>query len=417
MTAARHYNSRGDSHGSPRAPKRNRLRIVVTRTCRYLRVFATSLGSLLVIGFDGASAQGDNTQALQTVRSEIRLLEDRLASQQAEREGGLLALKEAELRSAAAAGALREVRERLVAQLARQQVLQEDTRQAGARLDRERGALAEQVLMSYVAGRQEMLKLLLNQGSPSRLGRMVVYYDYLNRARSQRLDAVEVEIETSMRLGTESALVARDLRRLEQTQTDELNVLESSRTERLSVLATLERDLATSGGKMRQLRGEEQRLGELLAGLENSLERFPPEAEGDFPRVRGELAWPVSGSLVSDFGQARAGGQLRWNGVVVGAPGGTPVRAVHYGRVAYADWLPGLGLLIILDHGDGYMSLYGHNGALLRESGAWVAPGEVIAFVGDTGGQTQTALYFEIRQNGEPIDPHPWMGRDLGAVR
>jgi septal ring factor EnvC (AmiA/AmiB activator) len=85
--------------------------------------------------------------------------------------------------------------------------------------------------------------------------------------------------------------------------------------------------------------------------------------------------------------------------------------------VAYADWLPGLGLLIILDHGDGYMSLYGHNGALLRESGAWVAPGEVIAFVGDTGGQTQTALYFEIRQNGEPIDPHPWMSRDLGAVR
>lgn len=417
MTAARHYNSRGDSHGSPRAPKRNRLRIVVTRTCRYLRVFATSLGSLLVIGFDGASAQGDNTQALQTVRSEIRLLEDRLASQQAEREGGLLALKEAELRSAAAAGALREVRERLVAQLARQQVLQEDTRQAGARLDRERGALAEQVLMSYVTGRQQMLKLLLNQGSPSRLGRMLVYYDYLNRARSQRLDAVEVEIETSMRLGTESALVARDLRRLEQTQTDELNVLESSRTERLSVLATLEQDLATSGGKMRQLRGEEQRLGELLAGLENSLERFPPEAEGDFPRVRGELAWPVSGSLVSDFGQARAGGQLRWNGVVVGAPGGTPVRAVHYGRVAYADWLPGLGLLIILDHGDGYMSLYGHNGALLRESGAWVAPGEVIAFVGDTGGQTQTALYFEIRQNGEPIDPHPWMSRDLGAVR
>ncbi|MEE9571042.1 MAG: peptidoglycan DD-metalloendopeptidase family protein, partial [Gammaproteobacteria bacterium] len=372
----------------------------MTRTFRHFRVFATSLGSLLVIGFDSASAQGDDTQALQTVRSEIRILEDRLAGQQAEREGGLLALKEAELKSATAAGALREVRERLVAQLARQLVLQEDTRLAGVRLDRERGVLAEQVLMSYVAGRQEMLKLLLNQGSPSRLGRMVVYYDYLNRARSQRLDAVEVEIETSTRLATESALVARELRRLEQTQTDELNVLESSRTERLSVLAKLEQDLATSGDEMRQLRGEEQRLRELLAGLENSLERFPLEADGDFPRVRGELAWPISGSLVRDFGQARAGGQLRWNGVVVRAPGGTPVRAVHYGRVAYADWLPGLGLLIIVDHGDGYMSLYGHNEALLRGSGAWVAPGEVIAFVGDSGGQAQTALYFEIRQNG-----------------
>ena len=368
-------------------------------------------------GFDSASAQGDEAQALQTVRSEIRILEDRLASQQAEREGGLLVLKEAELKSAAAARALREVREHLAAQLARQQVLHEDTRLASARLDRERGALAEQVLMSYVAGRQEMLKLLLNQGSPSRLGRMVVYYDYLNRARSQRLDAVEVEIETSTRLATETARVAQELSRLEQTQADELYVLESSKNERRLVLAKLEQDLATSGDEMRQLRGEEQRLGELLARLESSPTGFPLEAVGDFPSVRGELAWPISGSIVSDFGQARAGGRLRWNGVVMGAPGGTPVRAVHYGRVAYADWLPRLGLLIILDHGAGYMSLYGHNEALLKESGAWVARGDIIAHVGDSGGQTQTALYFEIRQDGEPIDPHPWMGRDLSAVR
>ncbi|MEE8237758.1 MAG: peptidoglycan DD-metalloendopeptidase family protein [Gammaproteobacteria bacterium] len=385
-------------------------------TCRQLRIFGLSLGWLLTIGCGGANAQDDGTQALQTLRSEIRLLEDRLASRQAEREVGLLALKEAELGAATAAGALRDVREHLASQLARQQGLREDTRLAGVRLDRERGALAEQVLMSYVAGRQEMLKLLLNQENPARLGRMVVYFDYLNRARSQRLVAVEAEIETSMELATESAQVARELGRLEQMQADELEVLEFSRNERRSVLAKLEQDIATSAGDIRQLRDEEQRLEEIFAELEASVELFPLEGAGSFPSIKGELAWPVSGSLVSDFGQARASGQLRWNGVVVAAPGGTLVRAVYYGRVAYADWLPGLGLLIIVDHGAGYMSLYGHNEALLKASDGWVAPGDVIAHVGDSGGQTRTALYFEIRHNGEPIDPRPWMGRDLGAA-
>ena len=99
--------------------------------------------------------------------------------------------------------------------------------------------------------------------------------------------------------------------------------------------------------------------------------------------------------------------------MVVGAPEGTPVRTVFHGRVAYADWLPGLGLLVVVDHGDGYMSLYGHNEAILKESGDWVTPGEVIAQVGDSGGQSQTALYFEIRQDGEPVDPRPWMGSQL----
>jgi septal ring factor EnvC (AmiA/AmiB activator) len=379
-------------------------------------MFGISLGWSLTIGCEGASAQPDGAQALQTVRSEIRLLEDRLASQQAERDSGLRALKEAELRAAETAGALRDVREDLASQLAREQGLREDTRLAGVRLDRERGALAEQVFMSYVAGRQEMLKLMLNQEDPARLGRMVVYYDYLNRARTRRLVAVEAEIGTSMELATETAQVARELGRLEQAQADELNMLESSRNERRSVLAKLEQDIATSGEEMRQLRDEEQRLGELFLELESPFELFPLEAARGFPSIKGELSWPVSGSLVSDFGQARASGQLTWNGVVVGAPGGTLVRAVYYGRVAYADWLPGLGLLMIVDHGAGYMSLYGHNEALLKRSGAWVAPGDVIAHVGDSGGQTRTALYFEIRLNGEPIDPRPWMVGDLSAM-
>ena len=113
--------------------------------------------------------------------------------------------------------------------------------------------------------------------------------------------------------------------------------------------------------------------------------------------------------MINDYGDARAGDQLKWNGVIMGAPAGTPVRTVYHGRVVYAYWLPGLGLLVIVDHGDAYMSLYGHNETMLKELGDWVAPGEVIAQVGDSGGQSRNALHFEIRRNGEPIDPRPWM--------
>ncbi len=385
-------------------------------TCRYLRIFGLGLGWSFAIGFDNANAQGDEAQALQTVRSEIQVLEDRLASQQVEREGGLLALQEAELKVAASAGALREIRGQLALQQARQQVLLGDTDLANVRLDQERGALAQQVRMSYVGGRQEMLRLLLNQDSAVRLGRMAVYYDYLNRARSRRLDAAVAEIGALTQLVAASAQVARELSRLELTQADELRVVESSRDERRVVLARLKQDIAASGEEIGQLRAEEERLGELVAELERSSESFPLPSGQDFQSSMGQLGWPVSGSLVSDFGQPRAGGQLSWNGVVVAAPGGTPVQAAYYGRVAYADWLPGLGLLIILYHGAGYMSLYGHNEALLKESGDWVVPGDIIAYVGDSGGQSQTALYFEIRQNGEPIDPHPWMSRNLGRA-
>ena len=138
---------------------------------------------------------------------------------------------------------------------------------------------------------------------------------------------------------------------------------------------------------------------------------FPVDADEPFSRLKGKLAWPVQGRVAGDFGQPRGAGPVKWNGVLLEAPAGTPVRAVYHGRVAFADWLQGLGLLVIVDHGGGYMSLYGHNEALLKESGDWVEPGESIAQVGDTGGQARPGLYFEIRLNGEPVNPNPWIAK------
>ncbi len=360
-----------------------------------------------------AMAQSAEEEELEAVRQQIESLEQRLARQHVERDAGQRALRSVELEISASASELGVIREGLGTQRARTRALRQETDGATERLDGERNALAEQVRMSYLAGRQEMLKLLLNQESPSRLGRMMVYYDYLNRARSERVSAVNDEIATLDRLSAESQLAARELALLEQAQTNELEALGRARDDRRELIAAIERDILTSGSDIQRLREEEGRLTQLVAELESLLAGFPINSQVDFGSLKGRLAWPIPGSLISDYGDARAGGQLRWNGVVVGAPEGTPVRTVFHGRVAYADWLPGLGLLVVVDHGDGYMSLYGHNEAILKESGDWVTPGEVIAQVGDSGGQSQTALYFEIRQDGEPVDPRPWMGSQL----
>jgi septal ring factor EnvC (AmiA/AmiB activator) len=130
--------------------------------------------------------------------------------------------------------------------------------------------------------------------------------------------------------------------------------------------------------------------------------------------LKGKLPWPVSGRLAGEYGQPREGGTVKWTGVLIEASQGTPVRAIYRGRVAFADWLPGLGLLLVLDHGDGYMSLYGHNQSLLKEPGDSVSPGETIARIGDTGGQARPALYFEIRAKGEPVNPHDWIKKPVG---
>ena len=144
-----------------------------------------------------------------------------------------------------------------------------------------------------------------------------------------------------------------------------------------------------------------------LRELRRAAPQFPSDARSPFAAMRGKLAWPTSGRLIARFGQQRAG-TVRWEGVLISATRGTPVRAVYRGRVVYADWLAGLGLLLIIDHGGGFLSLYGHNEQLFRGVGDQVAPGDTVASVGDSGGRTQPELYFEIRQGARPLDPAPW---------
>jgi septal ring factor EnvC (AmiA/AmiB activator) len=247
------------------------------------------------------------------------------------------------------------------------------------------------------------------------LGRMLVYFDYYNRARSARIDAVSGELAGLGELERTSARVAADLAALETAQASEVAALEKSRSDRAAAVGKLDAEIRDGTAAVAKLRAEEQRLADLVVRLRDVMAGFPVETDEPLAKLKGKLAWPVQGRIAGDYGQPRGAGPVKWNGVLLEAPAGTPVRAVFHGRVAFADWLQGLGLLVIVDHGGGYMSLYGHNEALLKESGDWVEPGESIAQVGDSGGQSRPGLYFEIRLNGEPVNPNPWIAKRAAA--
>jgi septal ring factor EnvC (AmiA/AmiB activator) len=197
---------------------------------------------------------------------------------------------------------------------------------------------------------------------------------------------------------------------LEEQQKGEVSKLQSARERRGKALVTLDAESKNRARELERLKDQQGGLEKLVRELRRALERiekFPTDSKDAFARLRGKLTWPVAGKLVASFGQTRAGG-VKWDGVLLAGTQGTPVRAVYHGRVVYADWLSGLGLLTIIDHGDGYLSLYGHNERLYKEVGERVTAGDTIATLGDSGGRSSPALYFEIRKGGKPVDPRPW---------
>ncbi|MBV8497303.1 MAG: peptidoglycan DD-metalloendopeptidase family protein [Gammaproteobacteria bacterium] len=346
-------------------------------------------------------------EQLQAVKAEIERITREVSASQVERDRLTRELRSSELSVSKARAALGDLRRERAEDAARRAALAGEKRERTTQLDQNRAALAGQMRAAYTIGRQEPLKLLLNQEDPGLAGRMFVYYSYFGRARAGQIRLIEDDVHRLAEL--ESELEAEDakLAELEKAQRLELEDLEQAREHRSVVLADLEAQSHTRAQNLERLRSQQAGLEKLLRELRAAMERFPVEGNDAFTRLRGKLAWPVSGHLVARFGDARAGG-VRWDGVLVATERGAPVKAVCQGRVIYADWLPGLGLLAIVDHGDGYLSLYGHNERLYKAAGEAVAAGDTIASAGDSGGSPRPELYFEIRKGGKPVDPRPW---------
>jgi septal ring factor EnvC (AmiA/AmiB activator) len=311
----------------------------------------------------------------------------------------------------------------------------------GARLEQQR-LIGIQARAAYQSGRQEYVKLLLNQQNPEKFSRTLTYYDYLSEARMEQLDAFN---ETLRQLANvELEIVSHQTQLLEQKSAldGRREQLASVRKERQQALAKLSKEYSARDKKLKAREQEQANLARVLKTIEETLARQAREAEaarqqallaerepprspaipatgplvssgasfgGPFAKARGKLPWPVNGQLVARYGTPRGGdARTKWDGVLIGASAGSQVHAVHGGRVVFADWLRGAGLLVILDHGNGYLSLYGHNQSLLKDAGDVVKAGEAISTVGNSGGQDTSALYFAIRQQGRPIDPAQW---------
>jgi septal ring factor EnvC (AmiA/AmiB activator) len=352
---------------------------------------------------------------LEDVRERISELKKSMDESTAERDRLTTDLQELEIAISEQRIRLKEVERQQRYATNKKQQLDADLAEREAHLDDESAALAVQVRAAYMSGSQEKIRLLLNQRDPAMLGRLMVYYRYLNDYRADNIAAVTEQIRELDELHSKIAAEAARLDELARTRYAELSHLNESQEDRTALLAALKKKIQNESQEVERLAAEEQDLTRLIAELTSILSDYPISSEQPFSDHKGKLTWPVAGTLLHDFGQPRAGGKIRWNGVVLAAPRGREIRAIYHGRVAFADWLAGMGLLVIVDHGDGYMTLYGYNETILKKTGDWVAPGDVIATVGDSGGQTQAGLYFELRSGTRPVNPRHWITRRPGG--
>lgn len=281
-----------------------------------------------------------------------------------------------------------------------------------ASLANEREQLAQQIRAAYRIGKNDYLKLLLNQENPALVGRMLAYYDYFNKARTLRINNVTDKLNSIATLERQIQSKKDSLDKLRAQQLAKLEEYTAHRQSRKKVIGKLDNFIDQQGRQLHTLQHDEQDLVELVKKLKEAgsiVQNF--EETTPFDSLKGKLTWPVKGVLTRHYGTPRKGGKLRWHGVTISADSGKDVKAVSAGRVIFADWFRNMGLLIIIDHGGGFMSLYGHNERLLKKVGDWVQAREVIAKVGDTGGQRKPNLYFEIRKGGHPLNPALWCRR------
>lgn len=348
---------------------------------------------------------------LEALKAQISKLEKKLRQQTGERSQSYQDLRSAEINIGKFSRRIITTRKDIAQQDKALNKLSGKIAKLEQRLSLHRKSIRQQIRIAYQLGNRATLQLMLNQEDPAQLGRALSYANYLNQAR---LDAM-----------AESKLLAQELNQLRQRHQLNRNQLAATNyqllndrkqlvkqnTQRQTAIKQLDAELNVGGKQLHGMQQDRQRLEALLRSLGELLADIPPPPleQRPFKSMRGKLQWPLPGKILENFNQPRGAGDLRWRGLLIGAPQGDKVRSVYYGQVVFADWLSGFGLISIVDHGEGFMSLYAHNESLLKETGDWVSPGEILATAGSSGGQGGTGLYFEIRVQGRTVNPQNWL--------
>ncbi len=366
----------------------------------------TSLFSILALPISHA----DNSERLQQLQQDIGRLESTINVLQHDRSTAYTNLVKLERRL----GTLRRDIRSVDRQLNRKERDLNKSRQLQKSLQHKMGqqkqSISAHIRTAYLLGKQAHLKLLLNQERVGDVSRSLTYYRYLTRARLERIDSMQSSLSRQRHVNARITKQKNELTQLRQKKLKDRAEIDSLLKERRQLLAKLDRRLQKSDTRLRELREDERRLEKLLGRIRTVSEPVSviPPLTGRFSHQKNKLKLPVSGRVLARFGTRRNVGDQRWNGIFISATAGRNIRSVYAGRVVFAGWLHGFGLLMILDHGEGYMTLYGHNQSLYKVVGDQVKTGEIIASVGDTGNPPRTGLYFGVRQQGKPRNPLIW---------
>ncbi|MFT5361280.1 MAG: septal ring factor EnvC (AmiA/AmiB activator) [Porticoccaceae bacterium] len=364
----------------------------------------------LIVPLDYVSAADDKQQArLEKLDSSISKLEKKLRSRDKQKDSLQNELKKVEVEASQLKGNLRKLGKEIRTVVAELSTLKMQETDLQARIVQQADVIAEQIAAAHKLGDQEPIKLLLNQEDPQQIARVFKYYDYFLQARSEKIASYMNDVKS---LSEVIARISSQQLALKRSQSDLKKGQEKLRgrvAKRSVTLKQLDASLVSDKKKLGSLQRERSELEEILSAVEEAVADMTlPSNYQPFLSRKGKLGWPLKGRVAHSYGSQRSG-ELRWEGWLISASAGTAVNAVHNGRIVFSNYLRGFGLLAIVDHGDGYMTLYAHNQELLKDTGDWVQSNELVARAGDTGGLSKPALYFEIRSQGKPADPKVWL--------
>lgn len=371
---------------------------------------------MVLLAADVAWAQatsGDRAHELSRIRERVEAINQSLQQDRLRHDDLARELRDTEQSIANLSKTLRKLEKDTEAQ---EQAVAQTRQQRAAvigQLESERGALRQQVRAAYLMGRQQQAKLLLNQEDPGRLGRVLTYYDYLNRARVRQIDLIHEKLERLRSVEADLQAQSDQLSAVLKERQSTLDQLKSQRGQRRSTLEQIAARIKSQSNELSRLRKDEASLQAVVTRVQRALVDVPYDADGDkpFPSLKGKLSWPLKGTILARFGAPKVGGKLSWRGLWIGAPAGTPVQAVARGRVVFNGWMHSYGLIVIIEHGNNYYSLYGHTQSTSVSLGELVAPGQILALAGDSGGHEKPGVYLEIRKGRDPVNPQQWLKR------
>lgn len=371
-----------------------------------------------------AGAQAGPQDELKDIRGRIQALKKQLTESEGSKTEAADALKDSERAVSETSRKLYQIsgqRREVNTALSR---LQSRIRFVESNIADEQTTLGRLLYQQYVGGQSDAIKLVLNGEDPNEIARQLHYLSYVSRARAELLASLRENLANLKELTGETRRKSSELHALQSDETLQMRRLEKEKAERQRVYVKVSDDIDKSRKQLSTLKRDEERLSQLIERLAKEAARKNkkpgkrltnqalPNADmgsGPFRQLKGRLRLPVIGELMNRFGGLRQDSGLSWKGLFISAKPGRDVKAIAGGRVVYADWLRGFGNLLILDHGDGYMSLYGNNESLLKQVGEETRAGEPIAATGNSGGNPDSGLYFELRFQGKPFDPIPWV--------